>query len=555
MNRRVGAIVLALTIALAARTELSIDSGAIKRLLVAGVAVVLAVWVTKSESRVGGGLAWLGFVGWSLATVGVSAHGAAVPVVILYTSAVVVALGVAAMGLGRARVIAIATGTLLGLAVATHVLFTFASGGRGLTLEGGQGNPNWAGMVLAMALVLGVEAMRRTRHRVAVVAVIGVTALALGMTHARVAWVALAVAGVWLFVSARRARATLALAGGLVVIGAVITQGSAAKGTGKAVAQTVTAYEAPAEIAFAGRVAIARVGLSAARAHMPLGAGLGGFPGAYLAAQGDRLAYLPAAGAARRFVAAETAHDDYVQALVETGPLGLALLVAALIGSLRAQKNPGLRAALIVFSVCALGDSPLWLPATVVLLALIVASTPAPTRRLTGLERYALVGVAGLALAFALRARASDLLVARAELEPEHRTALLTRAARIDPWSGEAALRLGLARLDQGDIDDAQVALLHARRLQPSVAVELALGGALDAAGDPMGADAAVRRALALHPGSFRAWLARAALLRARGELDEAQRALDVARTILPHHPALEGVRMAIAEGRLESVD
>ncbi|MBL8720068.1 MAG: O-antigen ligase family protein [Myxococcales bacterium] len=562
------ALSIAVALAVAVRVGPSIDSGASKRLLLGVVAVGLAFSLLRGRRALlvpsGGGL-FLAWVGWSLTSIVVSPRAAAAPVAVLWVSAAALALGLSARGLSVARAVTIGAGTLLGVAVAGHVVVSFATGARGLFLEGAQGNPNWAGLVLATAVPIAIEGLRRARGPSRLALGLGVAAMAtsLGLTHARVAWVALAVAALVTLVASRRVGGarTRALSFAavtlLVVIGALLARTHAhVVATKKATTTPTSTYEAPAELAISGRLSIARIGLSAARKHAPLGAGLGGFSNAFLEAQGEALASLPPSKAARAFVAAETAHDDYVQVLVETGPLGLLLLVAAGLATLRAQKNPGLRAAFVVLAVGALGDSPLRLPALVAMLALLVAATPtrAAPRAFGRTERLVVVGAAALALAFAVRARIADHLVARAELEPEHRVALLGRAVRVDPWSAEATLRLGLARLDAGDALVAVSVLRRARLLEVSVAGELALAGAWDAVGDRAAAEVATRRALGLHPGSFRGWLDLASLLRARGMLDDATRALEAARSILPHHPAIEVVRTEIAEASLEQV-
>ena len=82
--------------------------------------------------------------------------------------------------------------------------------------------------------------------------------------------------------------------------------------------------------------------------------------------------------------------------------------------------------------------------------------------------------------------------------------------------------------------------LTRSRPLLPQVATDVALGNALLAAGDPAAAAAAYRRALALHPGSFRAHANLVVALRRLGRDDEADRHLGIARRLLPGHPALQ---------------
>lgn len=568
LGARAVAVAAALALALAFRGGPSLDSGATKRLLLGVVAVALALALPRRLRVPAGGPFLLAFVGWSLSSIAIHPHPGATPVAVAFAASTVIAVAVAARGLGFARRVAVVAQFSLGVLVAGHVLVSFARGARGLAVEGAQGNPNWAGLVLAVCLAASLEVVRRTRGAGRVGAGAGVVTMgvALGLTHARVAWVALAVAAAVVLVAHRRGAgarlraAALGVAALATVLGALTarTQGAPIhrRAAAHALALTVDPYEAPAELAVAGRLAIARTGLSAALTHAPLGVGLGGFSSAYLEAQGEELATLSPAKAARRFVAAETAHDDWVQVLVETGPVGLALLLVGAVLVVRAQRNPGLRAALIVLGVGACGDAPLRIPALVGLFALLVAASPHHGRRLrVRHERWLAVAAAALTLAFALRGRVVDALVAEAESEPGRRVALLSRAVRLDPWSPTATLRLGVARLDDGDAEAAIELLRRARRLERSVAVELALAGAFSRAGDPAAAEVAAQAALALHHGSFRGWIDLASLLAARGALPEATRALEAARSIQPHHPLVEATRAALLDATLREVD
>jgi len=537
-----------------------------KRVALLVVAIVCMAWVfVRREATHVAWLPALGFVALSTLSV---LHGSPVGLrdAATWIAGVGLCAAVSTQGIGRARAIARVAAVVLGGGAALHAIVSFVRGSRGMWIEGAQGNPNWLGLVLVIALPLALDAVRASRGRVRFVAFVAVVlqSFALGLCHARVAWVAAAVALVCiayrermrLLASPKRAT-TVAACLAFAIVGALV----ATSHTHRAAPRTHVAnvsnepYEAPATLAIRGRMWIARDGSRAAIAAFPLGVGLGRFSEAYLDAQGERLARLPPREAAREFTHATTAHDEYVQAAVETGPLGFALFVAAIVALVRATArskwSAGL-AASIVLAIVSLGDSPLRLPAAVALIALLHAATP--SRRFAipiPHARWALVVACALALVPSMR----TYLGARAatdaqDQEPYARAHALAHAARIDPSSPEIASELGATRFLLGDHEGAVRALARAHDLGADVRTDLVLAQAAFVAGDLALAQPALDRAVARNPGSFHVRLAQGEVLRALGRTDEAARALAIARAVLPGHPALAEALDVLAHDR-----
>jgi tetratricopeptide (TPR) repeat protein len=307
--------------------------------------------------------------------------------------------------------------------------------------------------------------------------------------------------------------------------------------------------------ALEGRLWIWRLAARAAAGALPCGDGLGAFPGRFLDLQGDALAGLSPPEAAHRFVNATTAHDDWLEITVETGLPGLLLFAAAIGAGIVACRRAGARAetaTLIAFAVAALADSPLRQPAALAPVALALASAPRTLRLRAGarptapavaalglLAAAALIPIAGaswLGARLATRARDAD---------PERALALLSRAAQIDPRSGEIAFATGVAHLERGEPDAALPELERSRPLLPQVATEVAVGNAHLVSGNAAAAAAAYERALRYDPGSFRAHANLAVALRRLGRDHEADLHLRAARLVWPHHPALAEIAAA----------
>jgi tetratricopeptide (TPR) repeat protein len=482
----------------------------------------------------------------------------------------------------EAAAIARTAASVLGGGAALFALAEAVTGGHGLALHGGQGNPNWLGLLLAVTLPLslsglfemgtlggckarppGIAASLRCAARypyppamvraqqswaaphafraergsrgeriLALLALPQIPALLLAQS--RTAWIALAVAAA-ATLGDRRAPlkrsvgVALALAGGAAAI-LLLTQ-----------AGTLRSFE--------GRIWIWRLAARAAGGALPLGDGLGAFPRLFLDLQGPALAALPPGEASRRFVYATTAHNDWLEVTAETGLPGLALLAAALASGIVACRRAGARAeaaTLIAFAVSALADSPLRQPAVLIPVALALASAPRTVRiSAETARRIPLIPAMGLAAAAALFPIAgagwfgARLATTARDADPEQKIALLSRAARVDPRSGEIAFALGLAHLERGEPTAAVSALERSRPLLAQVATDVALGNAHLLAGDANAAAATYDRALRLDPGSFRARANLAVALRRLGRAAEADEQLRLARQLWPHHPAL----------------
>ncbi len=519
-------------------------------------ALALAAWLTRRSPRraIGwGARAGIAFVGvsslslaWGLPC---GARDLATFVAALGAGAIAARLG-PLLGAQLARTTALLTGTL----VATAAVGSALVGTRGLALHAGQGNPNWLGLLLAVTLPLSVDAAHAWRRsRTACAAALTATALELGaltVSHSRVGWgatlAALVFAGI--VVAFRRKRWPRRAAGVAALAVFCVAGSAAAEG------------DVPADLALRGRAWIWHQTARAAASAAPFGAGLGRFGHVYLEAQGRELARLSPGQAARRFVNATTAHEEYLQAAVESGPVAALLLAWALLLGARAHARGrwlGGAAALIAVAVASLGDSPLRQPAVAIVTGLVLGVTVRGRRARAGPRRVAplLLGLAAVTwllfaatrgwLATRERSRAND-------ASPMVRVSMLAKSTRLDPGSGECALELGLARLALGDADGALGELRRADELLADTGVRVAIGSALLAQGHPVEADGAYRRALAFDPGSFRARVGLAEALVDEGELDLAEIEALTARRSLPGDPRVRDVLDRIRERQMD---
>jgi tetratricopeptide (TPR) repeat protein len=254
----------------------------------------------------------------------------------------------------------------------------------------------------------------------------------------------------------------------------------------------------------------------------------------------------------------------------------LAAAVIAALGIAIRERRSAEAAALVAFAVCAAGDSPLAQPGIVIPFALVLGASSSDlnpktaqlqppiqkARRPIRLPYPRAIGAIALGCAALLLAAAAatwlgsrKLTRAREGLLPEERLAALASAAKLDPRSGEAALALGLAHLEIGDPQHALRELERSRALLANIGTDIAIGNAHLLAGGPRAgqlAAAAYRRALARHPGSFRARVNLAEALIEIGARAEAQEHLAAARSIYPGHPKLalvaERLRKAIID-------
>ncbi|MCC6557549.1 MAG: O-antigen ligase family protein [Polyangiaceae bacterium] len=532
---------------------------------------------------------WCGFVAWSAVSLawGVPAGTGKLGV---WVAAAGLALAAREVDARRAAQVA---GAGIGGGSALFAMAQLAGGSRGFAIHGGHGNPNWLGLALAIALPLSIDlaaTLRREGARAwpvaATLAALEVPALYL--SHSRVAWAAAALTLLpWGVAGLARARGgSWARAGAIlaVVVGAGTAAVAGAHADTDAAAATAAdagadraaatgARDVPVAAAWEGRTWIWRASADAARRALPLGEGLGGFAGAYLDAQRARLAPLSPAAASRRFTNATTAHCDWLEAAIEGGLPGLALLAAAIVAGIaaawRARWSAG-AAAIAAAAIAALGDSPFDQPACCALVALALAasapasapassaaSAPRPRRRARA-RRLAAHLAALVAAALLLAAGARTWLAARRitrarDAAPPLRLTLLERAARLDPSSGEAALALGLARLELGDAEGALRDLERSRPLLANVGTDVAIGNAHLARGAPDRAAAAYARALAWNPGSFRAHANLTEALTQLGRLDEAAAHLAAARALWPGHPKLALIAERLRRARVDA--
>ncbi len=445
-----------------------------------------------------------------------------------------------------ARIVAMFVGAI----VSAWALLAFAMGHRGFGVHAGQGNPNWLGLLLAIALPLSLDWSPR-QGRPLKMAVVAIQVPAIFVSHSRVGWAAAAIS-VLLVVSvaayARRREAALMLLA--LGIGCGIALGIAASDRAAAT-KIVTAkelldapdrqVEATPLRSLEGRIWIWRNSIDAARENLPFGVGLGGFGHAYLDAQGKRLGELSPRSAARQFVNATTAHQDYLQVSVESGPLTLLVLAAclasALVALFRARWVSG-AAAILAFALCMLGDSPMRHPAPCVLICLVLFGLPkgdgAPDGKwsiwLTVCARLSLAGLLAMSTECWMASRA---LTSAERADPASRVRLLSRATSLAPWSGEAHLARGLHLLGQGQLHESAICLTKADRHLANVGTKTAIGELRLAEGSPVAVDA-FRSALAWHPGSLRARMGLAEAYRRCGKLASAEEQARVAVSLAP---------------------
>lgn len=468
-----------------------------------------------------------------------------------------VALAAGALPRRVARSAALSAGWWIGSVSAVAVLAQWMGGTRGIALHGGHGNGNWLGLVLAVTLPLSAGLAKAAHDRrapwwAAAVVGVGLQLPALLLASSRVAWVACAVSigvATWLAFPAattwRRVAGAFAVV--LVLSAASWTALRFESGTERQVGGNATT-------SIAGRKWIWNASLDAGKTALPMGTGLGGFAHAYLDAQGTALAGLPVTEASRRFQNATTAHQEWIQALVETGPLGLSLLALALgsamLDAIR-RRDASMTGTWVALIVCCFGDSPLRQPAIVLLMGLCFAAQrrcwwkrPTPALGATFVASSVLLAV-GVAAWLACRweTAARDAL-------PGDQEAWLERAVQLDDRSGQAALSLGLLRLETGDARGALTMLAASRDRLANVGTDVAMGNAWMQLGEPAKAERSYERALRRHPGFFRAHANQVEALRAQGKLEEAEQHMAEARRLYPGHPKLAEMEEALRRAR-----
>lgn len=399
-------------------------------------------------------------------------------------------------------------------AAAAWALFE-AAGGRPRPFAS-FGNPIFLGTALASAVPVALSRAWASRSRLwAAAAAVQLAALAL--TQSRAAAFGL-IAGLGLWALARlRGRA---LAGAL----------AAAAGAGAAAAW-----------AFRGRewthALIWRDAFALWRAHPLLGCGLGRFHLEFPAFASEALKARWPEGR----VIVNFAHNEYLQTLAETGPLGLAVLCAAPAAAwlaLRRDSGDGAldrgaaaAGALALFAAAFTSPDLRFGASAFAAFALLGAGARAvPGGRAipAAVPAAALLALAGLAVQPALAVRRN---AAEAPFEDAGASALVRDAeARLAaaPADADAAEALGFVKAKASDLAGAAAAFRRAAELDPSRPGPLNnLGNVSYMAGDLDGAAAWWERSLAASPGQIDARLNLAKLLCERGRLKDCSRHLD----------------------------
>ena len=440
----------------------------------------------------------------------------------------------------RARRIAATTCAVIGGATTLAVLTQAVVGGQ---VHAGHGNANRAGLVLGVTLLpaLGVTLSawrRRRRGRHALLVLGGAWLVAQLLAQSHTSWVAvvggLGVAG--LTRGARGPRAPLVIALVPFAIGILAAVGA-----------EPMASLLPDAIgrALRGRAWLWHCSWDAALGALPLGAGAGGFTGAYLGAQGTALAELSIGAAARHYHYVQYAHHDALHTFVVAGPVGVLLLLASLAVTLYDHVRSGqlwLAGSTAALIVAGSGDAALLQPACAVVAGLLVAAGSrrvAWTRGAPYRWGLLLVGTAWLLTIEARTWVAERWVTAARDALPQERLAHLRGAVKMQPSCGRAQFELGLAWLETGNAPGAIAALERASILSPGPTTLVALGNARVRGGDPGAAAETYHRAIALHPGSFRAHANLASVLTTLGRYEMAEQHLDHARSLYPGHPRL----------------
>jgi len=455
------------------------------------------------------------------------------------------ALGTAAASLpaDERRRLATRVALVVASGSAVWLLLAFAGGERGMALHGGHGNPDWAGLAIAVAVPLLIDGYRSATHRLerglyAAAATLSLPALLL--SGSRTALIALVLVAL---VFAHGRRRWLLAAPVASVLGYL-------------------AMTSKLGAAWHGRLWLWRSSAHAAIDALPIGHGQGDFGFAYLDAQGPLLAQLSLDEAALRFVNATTAHNDWLQALVEGGPPQLLLLATTLLPATVAlwSRWRGGAACIAVVIISSLGDAALMQPAVVTLLCLVLANTP-PSRARGAWFEGAAAALLLVTLAAALPTAVRSWLSARAlvkvsRYQPDAHVHGLEQVIAFAPNSGEANLALGVALLEHGDRIHALRALAplqRSRQLLANVSTDVALGNAHLLLADSDAAIFAYRRALTRHPAMFRARSNLAEALRRAGKLDGAARELAAARELQPNHPKLQRIAEQLRRDRVDA--
>ncbi len=408
------------------------------------------------------------------------------------------------------------------------------------------GNRNVAAEAVATALPLGLamlETAAGVRWRARLVPVLlGLDALYLAVARTRGAWLG-AAAGVLVFAALRRpALSRRAVAGGAAIL---LAAGLAAAVPGRWTAHDALdakRFEPGSQVVLealntSSPVARTRLGLWRRTWAMYRDAPLTGVGPGNFAVLFPRYAEPGAAedGVLSPGLAPRRAHDDLLERLAETGPLGLGALLAlygaAAMAAVRRARRAraagdhanlafaaGCAGTVAAFAGCGLTGFPMAMPATLFLLAVALGGLAAPDAMVEVTGRPRPLGAIGWLVGGAL-------VVAGAG------------------WCGK---RLAASRfLGRGTMAD----LERAARVAPGD-FQVALQASATAwhAGDPATARARAERALGIEPFSPNAW---EALARARldsGDAAGAAAASDRALELLHAYPAARATREAATQ-------
>jgi tetratricopeptide (TPR) repeat protein len=429
------------------------------------------------------------------------------------------------------------------------------------------GYPNALGLVAAIGLLLATSFAAHAGsglRRALAGACIVVFVLTIFFTYSRGTWISLAVGlVVMLVVDPRRLALLRTVAAIAPVVGLAVWLGARTHQGGLLALETVLLAAAAALVTLAERriapgrrvsiaaatvllallltvpaAAIARYGSRPASGHHParfsgraplwhqawrdweahrlLGSGAGTYEQFWVAHR-------------RTSAYARDAHSLYLETLAELGPLGLALLATTLALPLlvvtRVRFQPFVPAALgayIAFLIHAAGDWDWEMPAGTLLglfcaAALLLAGRPAAPRSFPrGSRAAALVGAMALAAVGFVGLIGNGALDASARAASSERwqesASEARKAIRWLPWSAEAWRRLGVAQSNEGD---------------------------------PEGARASLRRAIAKSPDEWRPWVSLMRLSDGRAQ----RQALRQAARLNPRDP--EVVQFLLAPGSL----
>jgi hypothetical protein len=378
----------------------------------------------------------------------------------------------------------------------------------------------------------------------------------LAVARARGAWLGGAL-GIGVFFALRRPRLSRAALGGVAAVALLAIAGAAIPGRWTAhdaldvkrfqpATRVVRDAVDPSSPVARTRLALWRRTLALYRSRPLTGIGLGNFPvlfPLYAEPNASEDGVLSPTAVPRR------AHNDLLERLAETGPFGLAALLALYVAlgaaavrrvrTARRAGRPGdgdtaaaCAGSLAAFVGCGLTGFPFAMPATVYLfgvaVGLLAAEAPAePARPTTAAaathararRRMLLpiaVGLSVFVLWWSARHLEASYFIARFDAslragdspaDAERALPFLARAERATPWDFQVALRASAAELQAGHPPEADAAAGRALAVEPySANAWEARARARLAADDPRGAAAAADRALGIlhdYPGAL----------------------------------------------------